>query len=174
MKLKKRLSLFLVLTLFVSACNSIYQMKPTITESPIDSLSPLETNTTIPSKTTVWKAWPSAEVDYDPDLWALQSDSNVPSELPYSLSLMSLNISECSLELNRGTEYPEEWTVIREDITLGEFPTQKARFVDENNKMRFIIYYYGFVDFYIGPGENWQACAAEAEKVLATIRNLKE
>jgi hypothetical protein len=165
----RKISLIFALILSTLACNFGQQINSPTKEPPTEVPLLLESTPTSPPENVIWEVTPPVEVLYNPNLWLLEPESESGNEITPA-TLLSLNISDCFLQLNYGRGFPEDWSVVEENIFLGELTVVRKQFLDGNGYLQFIVYYFDSVDIFLHTPEDWQSCATEAEKVLATLR----
>lgn len=165
----RRISFVFALILSTLACNFGRQVDLTTREAPTGTPRVLESPPTSLPEDAVWEIVPSVETLYNPNLWLLEPETQSGNELtPARLS--SVNINDCFLQENYGRGFPEDWSVVEENVSLGELTVVRKQFLDGDGYLQFIVYYFDSVDIFLQAPEDWQSCAVEAEKVLATLR----
>jgi hypothetical protein len=164
----KKILLIFALILSTLACNFGRQINSPTKELPTEVPRLLESTPTSPLENVVWEVIPSVEVLSNPNLWLLQPETENGNEVTPA-RLLSLNVNGCFLQLNYGRGFPGNWSVVEENIFLGEWTVVRKQFLDGNGYLQFTVYYFDSVDIFLQAPEDWQSCAMEAEKVLATL-----
>ncbi len=118
--------------------------------------------------TAVWKITPSVVVVYNAERWTFDETQN---------QLVWQGSPECILAQNIGRGVPETWQITEMEITLGARKVLRRHFIDAEGHVQFLVYHLKGLDYLesegallLVPPTDWETCAAEAENVLAQVR----
>ncbi|WP_299030131.1 hypothetical protein [uncultured Thermanaerothrix sp.] len=162
-----------LLAVLINACApSTPATEPTLISTAVHASLVTDTPqapTATPTATTaVWKITPSVVVVYDAERWTFDDTQN---------QLVWRGSPACILAQNIGRGVPENWQITETEITLGAQTVLRRHFIDAEGRVQFLVYHLKGLDYLesegvllLVPPTDWETCAAEAENVLAQVR----
>ncbi|MDT8898738.1 hypothetical protein QYE77_10715 [Thermanaerothrix sp. 4228-RoL] len=143
-------------------------VSPTMIELPSIKVTPHTLLTILTAVTAVWQVAPSVSVVYDTARWKFDEAHNY---------LIWQGSPECILAQNIGRGVPEDWRIAETTVRLGERQVLSRTFTDAAGQVQFLVYHLKGLEYLesesvllLVPSAEWEACAAEAESLLAQLR----
>lgn len=153
----------------IPAMPSLQSMvSPTMVEIPLVTDTPRVPTATLTAVTAVWPITPSVSIVYDTARWKFDEAQN---------HLVWQGSPECILAQNIGRGVPEDWQIAEATVMLGERQALRRIFTDAAGQVQFLVYQLKGLEYLESegvllfvPSADWEACAAEAESLLAQVR----
>lgn len=153
----------------IPAMPSLQSMvSPTMVEIPLVTDTPQVPTATLTAVTAVWPITPSVSIVYDTARWKFDEAQN---------HLVWQGSPECILAQNIGRGVPEDWQIAEATVMLGERQALRRIFTDAAGQVQFLVYQLKGLEYLESegvllfvPSADWEACAAEAESLLAQVR----
>jgi hypothetical protein len=143
-------------------------VSPTMVEIPLVTDTPQVPTATLTAVTAVWPITPSVSIVYDTARWKFDEAYN---------HLVWQGSPECILAQNIGRGVPEDWQIAEATVMLGERQALRRIFTDAAGQVQFLVYQLKGLEYLESegvllfvPSADWEACAAEAESLLAQVR----
>ncbi|WP_322807511.1 hypothetical protein [Thermanaerothrix sp.] len=137
-------------------------------ETPAMMEAPPVPTATPTAVTAVWPITPSVSIVYDTARWKYDEAYN---------HLVWQGSPECILAQNIGRGVPEDWRIAEATVMLGERQALRRIFTDAAGQVQFLVYQLKGLEYLESegvllfvPSADWEACAAEAESLLAQVR----